>query len=100
MKRKKLTQQDILIISANSKDNFEYLLNVYKHFFTDWNKIKNIQGHPGATKTTDLFIMDNVPIKDKESVIQFNMLWLNKGLSVVENVKDWYIYPNGCKVTY
>jgi len=100
MKKMKLTKSDILRISGQSKDNYNYLLRIYKHVFKNWDKIKQVTGHLGASETTDTFILENAPDKDRESIIQLHMFWLNKGFSLLNNVSDWYIYPNKCKVVY
>jgi len=98
MKTMKLTKQDIIKISKNSKDNADYVLNLYKFYFTDWDNIKFINGHPSVSYNTDILIMDNIP--DETEIVKFGLFWLDKGFSLNEKGKDFYIYPNKCKVIY
>ena len=92
----KLTENDILRISEKSTDCMQYILNLYKFVFPDWDKIKNIEHWPAVNRKTALFIMDNATGNKHD----FNMVWLNKGFSCDDTMPDWKVSTKKTKIIY
>ena len=69
----------------------EFLLKLYKSVVTDdWDKIDNFNGYPKANNNTIKEIL-KLSHEKFEDTGQVNLVWLNKGFSINDDLEDWFI---------
>lgn len=102
MKTIKITKEQIdNIFETAIKGSSDYVIDLYKIAFPDWNKIQKIEGYPTISKNTANYIMDKAIKFENNSPFT---VWFNVGFSTLEaenlQVKDWEINLSTAHVKY
>lgn len=102
MKTIKLSKETIDKIFEKAEDQADYAISLYKLAFSEWDTIKHVDGYPRVSETTNKYIFDKAISFDKEKHpnVQCGGLWLDKGFSTNEKVKDWEITLEDCVIEY
>ena len=90
---KNLTKEKIDEIFEQATEQVDYALALYKIAFPDFDDIKALGGHPKVSVETGRYIFDKAIAFDKEKHpdVVNGGLWLNKGFSSSDDVRDWKI---------
>ena len=102
MKTIKLSKEAIDKAFEKAKEQADYAISLYKLAFSEWDDIKHVDGYPRVSKTTNKYIFDKAISFDKEKHpnVMNGGLWLDKGFSTNEKVKDWEITLEDCEIEY
>ncbi len=91
MNRMYLSKGSIEVLLHASESFEEFLLKLYKSVVTeDWDRIENFNGYPEANSNTIKVILKLSHEKFEDST-RVNLVWLNKGFSINDELEDWFI---------
>lgn len=97
-----LSSKKIDKVFENAETQLDYLIKLYQIAIPNWNDVKNIDGFPKVSKTTNVYLF-NKAIKfdqEKHPNVMNGGLWLDMGFGCSENLPDWQISLNECKINY
>ena len=80
---------DEIFLSATNENNA--LVSLYRASVPEFDKAKKLLGFPTISRNTAIYIIDKFKELSKNDDVQINLLWLNKGFSSDENMKDWIV---------
>lgn len=97
-----LSKETIDKIFEKAEEQADYVINLYKIAFSEWDNIKHVDGYPIVSGTTNRYIFEKAVSFDKEKHpnLMHGGLWLNKGFGASEEVKDWEITLEDCVIEY
>jgi hypothetical protein len=92
-----ISKEQIENIFENAEDSGDAFIKIYRLVYPNWDKIKQIKGHPKAGRVISEFIarkfvdfeMENQP----DQGCLFGGLWLQKGFGVDQKLGDWEVIP-------
>lgn len=97
----KITKEEIDEIFKNAREQADYLIELYKKVFPNWDNIEKVEDFPKAGKEINNYIMGKAIAYDREHHpdVLNGGLWMNNGFSGLDskNVDDWEVQP--CEVT-
>ncbi len=95
MRRKiiKITKEEIDNIFSSAKEQGEYVLNLYRLVFPNWNEIEKLEGFPLCSFETSEYITRKAMDFDKihHPNVMRGGIWLNHGFSIDRSMKPWTI---------
>ena len=80
---------DEIFLSATDENNA--MVSLYRASVPEFDKAKKLLGFPTISRNTAIYIIDKFKELSKNDDVQINLLWLNKGFSSDENMKDWIV---------
>ena len=80
---------DEIFLSATHENNA--LVSLYCASVPEFEKATKLLGFPTVSRNTAIYIIDKLKELSKTDGVQTNLLWLNKGFSSDENMKDWIV---------
>lgn len=90
-----LSEGSIKMLLHNSESFVDFIIKLYGAVITDdWDRVETFNTFPQAnTKTINEIL--KLSYEKFEDRAQINLIWLNKGFSTNDDLKDWYIgIPN------
>ena len=83
----KITRKEIDKLFKDHNNNIDIALSLYRKAFSDYDKIKTIEGYPAVSQETSLYLFNKFISFDKKHTPQVMAggLWLNKGFKSSEN---------------
>ena len=104
MKMIRLSKETIDKIFEEAKDQYDYMIALYKIAFEDFNDIHFINGFPQVSEHTNSYLSGKSMEFDREKHpdVMNGGMWLNKGFGSNTNQPkdDWMIDVSTCKITY
>ena len=100
-----IPEEKIKEIISNSDSEVDALLNLFKEFTPDWEKIESVNQFPQITRDTAENIIQIFQNTGKEkgwNPVRISMLWMNYGWGCLnpEKVKDWELSIDTDKIIY
>jgi hypothetical protein len=87
-------------IFETSTHQSQVVVEIYKIFFPDWDKIQKISGFPKAGEKLSRYIWDKFIQFDKTNHpnVMAGGLWMNCGFGSSEELEDWQVDISTCEV--
>ena len=99
MEQQELSRETICAIFYEAKHQADYVIELYRHVYPNWDTIEKVDGYPTISKKTNEYIFARAIAFDKQSHpdVLSGGLWLNNGFRTDETMDDWLVLP--CEYT-
>ena len=95
-----ISKKQVDKIFENAKHQQDYVIDLYRLVFRDWEQIESIEGHPKVSRKTSEYIFEKAKSFDKKHHdCLAGGLWFSMGFSTCDKgVKDWEVdlFPCSC----
>lgn len=94
---KSLTPNEIDKCVEGTENAADAVINLYKHTFTDWDKIVTVGQFPKTNLETAQYIISKITSLHKTGI---GWLWINNGFGISKDVPVWQVEINPEAVLY